>query len=84
MRNFIAVVFGDMSRAYEGLHGLWQLDSAGEITVHGTAVVHRDALGQFRVDTKDLGRSRERTRVCSPRGTHPRRSGRGEGGGRAG
>ena len=31
-----------------------------------------------------LRRSRERTRVCSPRGTHPRRSGRGEGGGRAG
>ena len=53
MRNYIAVVFREKSKAYEGLHELWQLDSAGEITVHGTTVVHRDALGQFRVDTKE-------------------------------
>jgi uncharacterized membrane protein len=53
MRNYIAVVFDDMSKAYEGLHTLWQLDSAGEVTVHGTAVVHRDELGRFQVDTKE-------------------------------
>jgi uncharacterized membrane protein len=53
MRNYIAVVFGEKKKAYEGLHGLWQLDSAGEITVHGTTVVHRDAFGQIQVDTKE-------------------------------
>jgi uncharacterized membrane protein len=52
MRNYVAVVFNDASKTYEGLHALWQLDAAGEVTVHGTAVVHRDDLGQFQVDTK--------------------------------
>ena len=42
MRNYIAVVFDDSGKAYEGLHELWQLDSAGDVTVHGAAVVHRD------------------------------------------
>jgi len=53
MRNYVAVVFNDTSKAYEGLHALWQLDNAAVITVHGTAVVHRDALGYFQVDTKE-------------------------------
>ena len=53
MRNYIAVVFNDASKAYEGLHALWQLDDAMEVTVHGAAVVHRDSLGQFQVDTKE-------------------------------
>ena len=53
MRNYVAVVFNDTSKAYEGLHALWQLDDAAVITVHGTAVVHRDALGYFQVDTKE-------------------------------
>src|SRR5258707_14209838 len=53
MRNYVAVVFDDTGKAYEGLHALWQLDSAAVITVHGTAVVHRDALGYFQVDTKE-------------------------------
>jgi uncharacterized membrane protein len=53
MRNYVAVVFDDTGKAYEGLHALWQLDDAAEVTVHGTAVVHRDALGNFRVDTKE-------------------------------
>lgn len=53
MRNYIAIVFREKAKAYEALHGLWQLDSAGDITVHGTAVVHRDLFGQFRVDTKE-------------------------------
>ena len=38
MRNFVTVVFADSRKAYDGLHALWQLDEAGEITVHGTAV----------------------------------------------
>ncbi len=53
MRNYVAVVFNDTSKAYEGLHALWQLDDDGEVTIHGTAVVHRDALGYFQVDTKE-------------------------------
>src|SRR5258707_15743593 len=53
MRNYVAVVFDDTGKAYEGLHALWQLDDAAVITVHGTAVVHRDALGYFQVDTKE-------------------------------
>ena len=53
MRNFVAVVFDGRSKAYDGLHALWQLDDAGDITVHGTAVIHRDDLGQVQVDTKE-------------------------------
>ena len=53
MRNYVAVIVDDKSKAYFALHELWQLVAAGDITVHGTAVVHRDDLGQFRVDTKE-------------------------------
>src|SRR5260370_34461093 len=53
MRNYVAVVFDNTGKAYEGLHALWQLDDAAAVTVHGTAVVHRDALGYFQVDTKE-------------------------------
>lgn len=53
MRNFVTVVFDDRGRAYRGLHALWQLDDASAITVHGTAVVHRDDWGRFEVDTKE-------------------------------
>ena len=53
MRNYVAVVFDDTGKAYEGLHALWQLDGAGDVTVHGTAVVHRDDMGFFQVDTKE-------------------------------
>ena len=53
MRNYIAVVFNSSGKAYEGLHALWLLDGSGDVTVHGTAVVHRDGWGQFSVDTKE-------------------------------
>lgn len=53
MRNYIAVVFDDAAKAYKGLHALWQLDDMAEITVHGSAVIHRDYLGQIQVDTKE-------------------------------
>src|SRR5208283_5683570 len=53
MRNYIAVVFDDTGKAYEGLHALWQLDHSEDITVHGAAVVHRDNMGEFYVDTKE-------------------------------
>ena len=53
MRNYVAVVFKDTAKAYKGLHALWEMDKAGEITLHGTAVVHRDDWGEFQVDTKE-------------------------------
>ena len=53
MHNYIAVVFDDTNKAYEGLHALWQLDSEGEVTVHGTAVVHRNHWGEYQVDSKE-------------------------------
>ncbi len=53
MRNFITVVFDHKTKAYEALHALWQLDASAEITVHGTAVVHRNVFGGFHVDTKE-------------------------------
>lgn len=53
MRNYIAVVFNDSRKAYEGLHALWDLDHSEEITVHGAAVIHRDDLGEIHVDTKE-------------------------------
>jgi len=53
MRNYIAVIFDGTGKAYKGLHALWQLDDEGDITVHGTTVVHRDDWGQFQIDTKE-------------------------------
>src|SRR5271165_5397567 len=53
MRNYVAVVFDDRRKAYRGLHALWALDGEAEVTVHGTAVVHRDSLGEIQVDTKE-------------------------------
>lgn len=53
MRNFIGVVFDHEERAYEALHALWDLDHVGDVTVHGTAVVHRNRFGELRVDSKE-------------------------------
>ena len=53
MRNYVAVVFADTAKAYEGLHALWQLDAESEITVFGTTVVHRNEWGAFQVDSKE-------------------------------
>ena len=51
MRNFVSVVFDTSGKAYDGLHELWNLDREGDVTVHGTAVVHRDSVGRLVVDT---------------------------------
>ena len=53
MRNFVTVVFDSSSKAYNALHDLWELDREGSVTVHGTAVVHRDSLGRLVVDTEE-------------------------------
>jgi uncharacterized membrane protein len=52
MDNYIAVVFNSDQAAADGLHALWNLDSSGEITVHGAAVLHRDRFGYIDVATK--------------------------------
>jgi len=50
--DYIAVVFETDGSAAEGLHALWHLDDLGKITVHGAAVVRRNALGHIDVATK--------------------------------
>ena len=52
MDNYIAVVFNSDQEAFSGLHALWNLDSRGDVTVHGAAVIHRDDLGYIQVATK--------------------------------
>jgi uncharacterized membrane protein len=53
MDNYVAMVVDDDTRAYELLHALWKLDSGGDITVHGAAVIRRDKNGYVDVATKD-------------------------------
>jgi len=53
MRNYVAIVFDNTTKAYEALHAIWQLDDEMQITVHGTTVVHRNDWGSFQVDSKD-------------------------------
>ncbi|MBV8425180.1 MAG: hypothetical protein JO349_08305 [Candidatus Eremiobacteraeota bacterium] len=53
MDNYIAIVLNDDTKAYQALHELWNLDTDGDITVHGAAVIHRDKSGYVDVRTKD-------------------------------
>ena len=53
MDNYVAIVFDDDTKAYDGLHALWKLDADGDVTVHGAAVIHRDSYGYVDVATKD-------------------------------
>lgn len=50
MRNYIAIVFKNEDKAYQGLRALWRLDAEAEITVHGATVAHRDWLGHFHIE----------------------------------
>jgi len=52
MDNYVSVAFNSEDKASDALHELWRLDAAGDITVHGAAVVRRDALGYMQVATK--------------------------------
>jgi uncharacterized membrane protein len=53
MDNYVAIVFDNDTKAFEGLHALWDLDAKGDVTVHGAAVIHRDRYGYVDVATKD-------------------------------
>lgn len=52
MDNYVAAVFDSETQASDGLHALWALDTAGDITVHGAAVLRRDQFGHIQVATK--------------------------------
>ena len=53
MHNYVAVVFDGKKQAYAALHALWELDSEGMVTVHGSAVAHKNLWGQVEIDTKE-------------------------------
>ena len=53
MHNYVAVIFKDPCQPYRAMYALWQLHSDGDITVHGTTVVHRDVWGDFQVDNME-------------------------------
>lgn len=52
MDNYVAIVADNDTKAYDGLHALWELDNIGDITVHGAVVLHRDEGGSMDVATK--------------------------------
>ena len=52
MDNYVSVVFDNDRDAAAALHELWRLDGAGDITVHGAAVLQRDKFGYVQVATK--------------------------------
>src|ERR1700688_2341284 len=53
MDNYIAAVFDSDQKAFDALHEFWKLNDRGDITVHGTAVIHRDKYGFVDVATKE-------------------------------
>ncbi|MCW1919948.1 hypothetical protein NX862_14400 [Rhodobacter sp. KR11] len=59
MNTYIAVVFHSDAEARLALRKLWVMDEAGDLTVHGAAVVRRDDQGHIRVADRssDLGMS---------------------------
>ena len=52
MSNYVALVFKTDKKAHDALRMLWNMDDAGELTVHGAAVVRRDANGDFDAASK--------------------------------
>lgn len=52
MSTYIAVIFETEKTADAGLQKLWQMDTEGELTVHGAAIVQRDDLGDVQVSHK--------------------------------
>lgn len=57
MNTYIAVVFSSDDQAHQALRKLWHMDDAGQLTVHGAAVLRRDNMGHIRVADRnsDLG-----------------------------
>lgn len=53
MDNYVAIVVDNDTQAFDALHAIWKLDNAGDVTVHGAAVIHRDKFGYTQVRTKD-------------------------------
>ena len=52
MKSYVAIVFPTIGQAEYALEQLWKLNRDGNITVHGSLLVHRDAAGNFQTDDK--------------------------------
>jgi len=55
MENYVAIVVDNDAKAFESLYDLWNLDAAGDITVHGATVIHRDKYGYVDVAKRTAG-----------------------------
>ncbi|NEU14972.1 hypothetical protein G3T14_23285 [Methylobacterium sp. BTF04] len=57
MSNYVAMVFKADPKAHEALRKLWDMDAAGDVTVHGAAIVRRDRWGHMNVasESNDAG-----------------------------
>lgn len=53
MDTYVAIVFENDAKAFDGLHALWDLDARGDLTVQGAVVVSRDKWGHIDVQTPD-------------------------------
>jgi uncharacterized membrane protein len=53
MENYVSIVFDNDAQAGRALHELWKLDSQGDVTVHGAAVIRREQNGMVDVATKE-------------------------------
>ena len=51
MDSYVVIVVDDSSKAFRGLHALWDLDARGDLTVRGAVVVSRDRWGHVDVQT---------------------------------
>src|SRR5215469_8952026 len=52
MDNYVAIVVDDDKKAFDVLHGLWQLNDQVDVFVRGAAVLSRDSSGKIAVVTK--------------------------------
>ena len=52
MSNYVALVFKSDAKAHDALRMLWDMDTSGDLTVHGAAVVRRDNDGYVEVASK--------------------------------
>lgn len=54
MSNFVAIIFPDEKKAYEGVHAIKQLHEEGTVTLYSHAVVQRSAKGTLDYKETDL------------------------------
>ena len=47
MDNYVAIIFNNHEHARVGLRALWDMDGAGDLTVHGASIVRRSDFGGY-------------------------------------